>query len=171
MSSRFNITAAVLLVSLSGVTHSFAQKTTIEAQVKGSGAKAAEVRIDRQDRKAAAVIARTDARGRFITTNLDPGTYKVSILAAGAPPETQVVTTSAKKPVLLKVDLNQPAGTAAKKKVYVWVPAATGSHMGAHYEEVGTVSGPKGPGASNVENVSAASLQRPGAAVAPAGSR
>ena len=53
----------------------------IEAEVTGvdgRSAKAAEVRIERQDKKMAQLVGKTDRRGRLTTTNLEVGTYKLT---------------------------------------------------------------------------------------------
>jgi hypothetical protein len=164
MAYQIRFTALAVAASLMLASHAFAQKSTIEAKVKGPDGKAAAgltVQLERQDKKAPPIAGRTDGSGHFKNSNLDPGTYKVSILLAGAPPQTEVVTATATKPVLVSIDMKQAGVAAPVKKIYVWVPEATGSHMGGHYEERGAVRKAKGPGADNVENVSAASLQRP----------
>src|SRR3954465_1385132 len=158
MAHHLRTIALALAGSIVLAGSSFAQKTTIEAKVKSPDGKAAAgvaVQVERQDKKMTPVSGRTDGSGHFKNSNLDPGTYKVTILLAGAPPQTEVVTTTAAKPVMVSIDMKQAGVAAPVKKIYVWVPEPTGSHMGGHYEERGTVRKPREPGANNVENVSA----------------
>ena len=98
-----------------------------------------------------------------MNSNLEPGTYKVTILIAGVPTQTQVVTTSARKPVLIAIEPKSGGAGASpvKKKIYRWVEGGTGTHMGGHYEEQGVAAKDSRDGAQNVENVNAAALQRP----------
>jgi hypothetical protein len=64
----------------------FGQMAAIEAEVTGvdgRSAKAAEVRIERQDKKMAQLVGKTDRRGRLTTTNLEVGTYKLTATVEG----------------------------------------------------------------------------------------
>jgi hypothetical protein len=144
------------------------QTSSIEGDVKGvdgRAARAAEVRIERQDRKAAPRLVTTDARGRFVANSLPAAAYNVSArVAGGITSPVQPITLHADRPVMLRFDLREPAGGKKttglkKKKKYVWVPAETGTHLGGRYVEVDDDSDTV-PGALNVEKGSSNMLRR-----------
>jgi hypothetical protein len=120
----------------------FGQSVKIEGEVKGVNnkpAKGADVRVDRVDKRAAPVMAKTDAKGRFATTVLDVGTYKLTAMLAGGIQSAQVVKADAKKRVFVTFEM-KPASVktvaAVTKKRSIWVPSPTGTHMLGHWEEI-----------------------------------
>src|SRR5664279_3387087 len=84
------------------LANAFGQKTAIQADVKGVDgrpAKAAQIRIERQDKKTASVMVKTDSRGHLATTNLEAGTYKLTAIVAGGIQTSQIVKTQVQKPL------------------------------------------------------------------------
>ena len=145
----------------------FGQPVKIEGEVKGANnkpAKGANVRVERVDKKAAPVMAKTDAKGRFAATVLDVGTYKLTAMLPGGIQSAQVVKADGKKQLFISFDM-KPASAkvvaAPKKKIYRWVPTTTGTHMMGHYEEVdengSTTTRANG---QNVETISGRDLER-----------
>lgn len=135
---------AALFGSITLSSLAFAQ-STLQGDVKGVDgrvAKDAEVRVERQDKKAGPVIVKTNAAGRFVVNNLPAGNYTVMAkVAGGVTSPVQVVKLTATHPMMVSFDLRGPvtrnaAGAAKKKKKYVWVPEETGSHLGGRYVEV-----------------------------------
>lgn len=163
---KLNLALIIGATLLSGGA-AFAQKSTVEAEIRGPDGKTssgAVVRFERQDKPAAGITSTTGVNGRAAAKNVDAGTYRVlAQLPSGARSE-QIVKAAAGRPVLVKFNMTAPvAGQAAtaKKKIFVWVPTTTGTHMGGHYEEVGAVQAEKGPNGQNIERVNPASIQRP----------
>jgi hypothetical protein len=114
----------------------------IEGEVKGFNdkpAKGADLRIDRVDKKAAPVMAKTDAKGHFAATVLEVGTYKMTATLPGGLQSAQVVKADGKKRVFVTFDM-KPVSTktvaAVGKKRTIWVPSPTGTHMLGHWEEI-----------------------------------
>jgi hypothetical protein len=144
------------------------QTSSIEGDVKGVDgrvASSAEVKIERQDRKAAPRIIKTDARGRFVANSLPAAAYNVTArVAGGITSPVQAIIVHADRPVMLSFDLREPAGgkkttSLKKKKKYVWVPAETGTHLGGRYVEVEDDSDAV-PGTLNVQKGSSNMLRR-----------
>ena len=141
MTSHFRLIAfafsSVVLVSTG-----FGQPLTIEGQVKGLNskpAKGADLRVDRVDKKAAPVMAKTDAKGHFAATVLEVGTYRLTATLPGGILSAQVVKADAKKRMFVTFDMKPAAAktvAAVGKKRYIWVPTTTGTHMLGHYEEI-----------------------------------
>src|SRR3954471_15060526 len=110
----------------------FAQKSTIEGETLGADNKPiknAEVRIQQENSKAPAKIARTDAKGHFVVNGLPAGSYRVALIVAGR--ETSVanhVDSKANEMVRLKAAPTTAAVVHKKRSVYAHPP--TGSHMG-----------------------------------------
>ncbi len=127
----------------------------IVKDAKGQPIKNADVRIESRDGKQLFNTAKTDAKGRYISQGLQPGVYRVSLLVNGAVKGSIMNTkTKSDQATLLNFDLRPlPAAqvNAAEKKGkhMVWVPAATGSHMGGRWVEV--PDGASQPGALNVQ--------------------
>lgn len=175
-----NLPSRIVVITLAAafclVDSAFAQKASVDAEVKGPdghAVKNASVQIQRTDAKGTSIMAKTDARGHVVARDLEVGTYRITAKLATGAESSQVVKTQAAKPVRIIFEMKQPAANAvaAKKKAYRWVPNGTGSHMGGHYEEVGGTSQQSGPGASNVEQVNAAAIQRPAIGARPPGAR
>jgi carboxypeptidase family protein len=141
MTSHFRL-IALAFSSLFLISAGFGQQVKIEGEVKGLNnkpAKGADLRVDRVDKKAAPVTAKTDAKGHFAATVLDVGTYKLTATLPGGIQSAQVVKADAKKRVFVTFDM-KPASAmtvaAAGKKRYIWVPTTTGTHLLGHYEEI-----------------------------------
>jgi hypothetical protein len=175
-SSKIRFGAAIVGSTFLLISSALAQKTGVEAEIKGPDGRAAKgaiVRIERQDKQAPGITTTTDANGRASAKNIDAGTYRImASLASGARSE-QVVKPAANRPVLVKFNMTPPApgqAASAKKKIFVWVPTTTGTHMGGHYEEVGAAQMENGPNGQNIERVNPAAIQRPQYSI-PMGSR
>src|ERR1043165_8637032 len=92
------VTLAFLLLFLSST--GLAEPVKIEGEVKGLNnkpAKGADLRVDRVDKKAAPVMAKTDARGRFAATVLEVGTYKLTATLPGGIQSAQVIKADGNK--------------------------------------------------------------------------
>ena len=142
----------------------FGQRAAIEVEVKGVDgrpSKAAEVRIERQDKKTRPLIATTDQRGRLTANELENGTYKLTAVVEGGIQSSQIVKTQANKPLRVAFDMrNTPAVTSKPKKRYVWVQAETGTRIGGHWVEADeNVSAAGGPSARNIETLSGRALE------------
>ena len=128
------------LTSLFLASPVLAQDSSIEGKAAGPNGeplKNASVRIQSEDTKSPAVIAKTDGNGNFVAAGLPVASYKVEVLIAGkVMSSAQHVKTRRGKAVRLNLGGTQTAAAPEKKKRYVWVPASTGSHMGGHYETV-----------------------------------
>jgi protocatechuate 3,4-dioxygenase beta subunit len=64
----------------------WAQVSILEGKVTGADGRllqGAEVRIDRQDKKEAPVVVKTDANGRYASKTVSVGTYMVSVVVNG----------------------------------------------------------------------------------------
>jgi carboxypeptidase family protein len=141
MSSHFR-PIALALSTLFLISTGFGQPVKIEGEVKevnNKPAKGADLRVDRVDKKAAPVMAKTDAKGHFAATVFEVGTYKLTATLPGGIQSTQVVKANAKKQVFVTFDM-KPASAktiaAAGKKRWIWVPTTTGTHLLGHYEEI-----------------------------------
>jgi carboxypeptidase family protein len=141
MSSHFRL-IALGFSALFLIGASFGQQVKIEGEVKGLNnkpAKGAGLRVDRVDKKAASVMAKTDAKGHFAATVLDVGTYKLTATLPGGIQSAQVVKADAKNRVFVTFDMKLASAktvAAAGKKRWIWVPTTTGSHLLGHYEEI-----------------------------------
>jgi hypothetical protein len=165
MHSHFRLVAFVFS-SLFLISTGFGQPLKIEGEVKGVAnkpAKAADLRVDRVDKKAAPVMAKTDAKGHFAATVLDVGTYKLTATLPGGIQSAQIIKADGKKRVFVTFDM-KPASAktvaVAKKKQYIWVPSPTGSHLLGHYEEVNDNSPNARASGQNVETISGRDLER-----------
>lgn len=141
MTSHFRL-IAFALSSLFLVSAGFGQSVKVEGEVKGvnnKAAKGADVRVDRVDKKAAPVMAKTDAKGHFAATVLDVGTYKLTATLPGGLQSARVITADTKKRVFVTFDMNPTSAktvAAVTKKRSIWVPSPTGTHMLGHWEEI-----------------------------------
>jgi hypothetical protein len=81
---------------------------------------------------------------------LSPGVYKVSVILDGAEKSSVNVKTTTTNS---RIDFDLKNTGAKKVEHYVWVPARTGSHMGAGWVEVND-AGNTEPGASNTQTAS-----------------
>ena len=167
MISFGRLTAVVLSSSLLLATAAFGQKATISAEIKGTDgrpANAAEIRIQRQDAKAAPIVMRTDRNGKWSSV-MPAGTYKLTAAVAGGAESSQIIQARANKKMLVTFDMKRGSGQSAanapvKKKTFVWVETTTGTHMGGHFEEIGGAAEHVGPHVGNVEGMSAETISR-----------
>lgn len=157
---------ALVLSSLFLISTGFAQKVTIAGEVKGANnkpAKGADLRVDRVDKKAAPVIVKTDAKGRFAATVLEVGTYKLTATLPGGIRSAQVIKADGKNQLFVTFDMKPAsAKTVAmvKKKREIWVPSPTGTHMLGHWEEVDDNSSTARANGQNVDTMSGRDLER-----------
>ena len=165
MFSQYRL-VAFAFSSLFLVSTGFGQPVKIEGVVKGANnkpAKGADLRVDRVDKKAAPVLAKTDAKGRFAATVLDVGTYKLTAMLPGGVQSAQVIKADGKKQLFVTFDM-KPASAqtvaVVKKKRQIWVPSPTGTHMLGHWEEVDDNSPTVRTSGQNVDTMSGRDLER-----------
>jgi|SRR5689334_15259534 5-hydroxyisourate hydrolase-like protein (transthyretin family) len=115
----------------------------IVKDAKGQPIKGADVRVESKDGKQLLNTVKTDASGRYVTSALPVGVYRVTLLVKGSVKSSIMNTqTRAGKPTQLNFDLqgaskvSQAPATQAKGKHMVWVPNSTGSHIGGRWVEV-----------------------------------
>jgi hypothetical protein len=176
MSSNSRLLTVIFCTAFFPLGAAFGQPAAIEADVKGVDgrpAKSAEVRIERQDKKMAPMMVKTNWRGHLSATNLEVGTYKLTATVAGGVQSSQVVKTQAQKPSLVTFDLEKTPAVASKgKKKMVYVPAQTGTRVGGGWVQVNDDGTPAStPNGQNVDTFSGNALQRvQSLAPAPVGS-
>jgi hypothetical protein len=163
--SNSRLVAVVFCSTFFLLANAFGQKTAIQADVKGVDgrpAKAAEVRIERQDKKTAPMLVKTDWRGRMAVANLEVGTYKLTAIVAGGIQSSQVVKAQVQKPLAVTFDMSKtPAMVGKSKKRMVYVPAPTGTRIGGGWVEVDDNGQPTpGQKGDNVDTMSGNSLER-----------
>jgi Carboxypeptidase regulatory-like domain len=165
MSSNFRL-IALAFSSLFLISTGLAQKVTISGEVKGANnkpAKGADLRVDRLDKKAAPVMVKTDAKGRFAATVLDVGTYKLTATLPGGIQSAQIIKAAGKGQLVVNFDMKPASATTVavvKKKREIWVPSATGTHMLGHWEEVDDNSPSARTTGQNVDTMSGRDLER-----------
>jgi TolB-like protein len=119
--------------------------------------KGADVRIESRDGKQVFSTVKTGPNGRYISQELQPGVYRVTLLVNGAVKASIMNTqTKANQPTLLNFDLkptSQAGNIARGKKHMVWVPSRTGSHIGGNWVEVDDEG--KAHSGSNIQTVTA----------------
>jgi hypothetical protein len=111
-----------------------AQASGIEGKVRGADGRPvqnAEVRIQRQDKTGAPVTIQTDAKGRYVSSKLPAGTYRVSVVQNGAV-KSNVTMKTVGEPARIDFDL-QPTGRTIKHYVLV---SGSGTHLAAQWIEV-----------------------------------
>ena len=168
MFSRIRL-VALAFSSLFLISTGFAQKVTITGEVKGVNnkpAKGADLRVDRVDKKAAPIMVKTDAKGRFAATVSEVGTYKLTATLPGGTQSAQVIKADGKKQLFVMFDMKTVA--VVKTKRQIWVPSPTGTHMLGHWEEVDD-NNPTTRRASgqNVDTISGRDLERSVTGLAP----
>jgi 5-hydroxyisourate hydrolase-like protein (transthyretin family) len=130
----------------------------------GQPVKGAEIRIEPRNGGNVVATTKTDANGRFVATDLQPGTYRVTLLVNGAV-KASINNTKTRAATATRLNFQlESAGeaklAAAKKgKRLVWVPANTGSHVGGRWVEV-EEGGAASAGALNVGTINSQQLQR-----------
>lgn len=165
MSSNSRLVAVIFCSTFFLLGNAFGQKAAIQADVKGVDgrpAKAAQVRIERQDKKTALILVKTDWRGRMAVANLEAGTYKLTVIVVGGVQSSQIVKAQTQKPLLLTFDLTKASATAGKgKKRMVYVPAPTGTRIGGGWVEIDDNGQPTpGQKGDNVDTLSGNALDR-----------
>ena len=162
-SLRIGFVGLVLSVATAWAGPSAIQGVVKDA--KGQAIKNADVRIESKDGRQKFNTVKTDGKGRYISQGLAPGVYRVTLVVNGAVKAS--ITNTKTKPdqtTQLNFDLKPVAAAQAsagqkKGKHMVWVPAATGSHIGGSWVEVD--DGAKtAPGTLNVQHADAEQLQR-----------
>jgi hypothetical protein len=155
---------ALALSSLFLISTGFGQ-VTISGEVKGANnkpAKSANLRVDRVDKKAAPIMVKTDAKGRF-AARLDVGTYKLIVTLPGGIQSAQVIKAAGTGQLVVNFDM-KPASTKTvamvKRKREIWVPSPTGTHMLGHWEEVDDNSPATRAGGQNVDTMRGRDLER-----------
>jgi TolB-like protein len=107
---------------------------------KGEPIKGADVRVESRDGKQVFSTVKTDPKGRYISQELQPGVYRVTLLVSGVVKASIMNTqTKANQPTQLNFDLKttSQAGNIAKSgKHMVWMPGRTGTHIGGNWVEV-----------------------------------
>jgi len=132
---------------------------------KGQPIKGADVRVESRDGKQLFNTVKTDAKGRYVSNGLAAGVYRVTLIVNGAVKASITNTkTKADQTTQLNFDLKPvPAAQAnagqKKGKHMVWVPAATGTHIGGSWVEVDDGAKTE-PGTLNVQRANAEQLQR-----------
>jgi hypothetical protein len=112
---------------------------------KGQPIKVQMSGLSRKDGKQLFNTVKTDVKGRYISQGLAPGVYRVTLMVNGAV-KGSIMNTKTKpdQATQLNFDLRpvsaSQASTAGKSgKHMVWVPAATGSHIGGSGSKFPTV--------------------------------
>lgn len=117
----------------------------IVKDAKGQPIKGADVRVESKDGKQLFNTVKTDASGRYVTSSLPVGVYRVTLLVKGSVKSSITNTqTRAGQPTQLNFDMkgastsktSQAAAGQTKGKHMVWVPNSTGSHIGGRWVEV-----------------------------------
>jgi hypothetical protein len=132
---------------------------------KGQVIKGADVRVESRDGSKLFTTVKTDANGRYVSSGLAAGVYRVTLVVNGAVKASIMNTkTKADQATQLNFDLkpvsaSQASAPAKKGKHMVWVPSQTGSHIGGRWVEVDE-NGSTDAGALNVKRGSAEALRR-----------
>src|SRR5439155_13653029 len=168
LSSMFIKSLQVVFIGLVlSVATTWAGPSAIQGVVKdakGQAIKGADVRVESRDGKTLLKTVKTDGNGRYVSDGLAAGVYRVTLVVNGAVKASIMNTkTMVDQPTQLNFDLKPvPAAQAnivAKKgKHMVWVPAATGSHIGGSWVEVDD-TGSGAAGALNLKRGSAQTQQ------------
>lgn len=157
---------ALAFSSLFLISTGLAQKVTISGEVKGVNnkpAKGADLRVDRVDKKAAPIMVKTDAKGRFAATVLDVGTYKLTATLPGGIQSAQIIKAAGKGQLVVNFNMKPASATTVavvKKKREIWVPSTTGTHMLGHWEEVDDNSATARTSGQNVDTMSGRDMER-----------
>jgi hypothetical protein len=162
-SLRIGLIGFVLSVATAWAGASAIQGVVKDA--KGQAIKGADVQIESKDGRQKFNTVKTDGKGRYISEGLAPGVYRVTLVVNGAVKASITNTkTKADQTTQLNFDLKPvPAAQAnagqKKGKHMVWVPAATGTHIGGSWVEVDDGAKTE-PGTLNVQRANAEQLQR-----------
>jgi len=141
---------------------------------KGQPVKDAQIRIEPRNGGNLSITAKSDANGRYTSSALPVGIYRVTLIVNGAVKASiNNAKTRADRPTELNFELAsvsaaQATGSTKKAKHMVWVPPATGTHMGGRWVEV-EEGATAGAGSLNVDKVSAQQLEREAHSMGSAG--
>ena len=127
------------IVSALGATSSI---EGIVKDAKSQPIKGADVRIESRDGKTLLSMVTTNPSGRYVSTGLAAGTYRVTLLVNGA--VKAVIKNAQTTPggatqlnfALKPSSVSQVGPIGKRGKHMVWVPARTGSHLGGSWVEV-----------------------------------
>jgi hypothetical protein len=112
-----------------------AQASGIEGKVRGVDGRplqGAEVRIERNDKTGPRVTIQTDAKGRYVSSALPTGTYKISVIENGAVKSNVTIETAGKT---ARVDFNLKPSAGKAIIHYVLVSREIGSHIAPYWVE------------------------------------
>jgi hypothetical protein len=162
-SLRIGLIGFVLSVATAWAGPSAIQGVVKDA--KGQAIKGADVRVESKDGKQQFNTVKTDGKGRYLSEGLPAGVYKVTLMVNRAVKASITNTkTKADQTTQLNFDLKpvpvaQANAQQKKGKHMVWVPPATGSHIGGSWVEVDD-GAKSAPGTLNVQKANAEQLQR-----------
>ena len=131
----------------------------------GQPVKGAEIRVEPRNGGNILATTKTDANGRYVVTDMQPGTFRVTLLVNGAVKASiNNAKTRASTATRLNFDLkpntaSAKSGASGHGKHLVWVPANTGSHVGGRWVEVED-GGAAAAGTLNVGTINSEQLQR-----------
>jgi len=159
---------AVFIGLVLSVATTWAGPSAIQGVVKdakGQAIKGADVRIESKDGSKLFKVVKTDRNGHYTADGLPAGVFRTTLIVNGAVKAS--ITNTKTKPdqtTQLNFDLKPvPAAQASagqkKGKHMVWVPPATGSHIGGSWVEVDD-GAQSAPGTLNVQRANAEQLQR-----------
>jgi Carboxypeptidase regulatory-like domain len=132
---RTVISSFLVAVAFAFAPNAPAQASGIEGRVHGVDGRSlqnAEVRIERQDKTGAPVTIQTDSKGRYASSALPVGTYKISVIENGKVKSYVVVKTAGSK---ARVDFNLKSSGGNGVKHYVLVSGGTGSRIAPYWVE------------------------------------
>jgi len=147
--------------------NAWAGPASIQGIVKdasGQQIKGADVRIESVDGKQLFKTVKTDARGRYVSQELQLRVYRVTLLVNGAVKACITnIKTKQDQATELNLDLKRVAAAQAtteqKKGTHmVWMPTRTGTHLGGNWVEVDEYG--KAASGSNVHTGTGEDLRR-----------
>jgi len=133
---------AWLVLSIASALGATSSIEGIVQDAKRQPVKGADVRIESRDGKMLFSMVTTNPKGRYVSTGLAAGTYRVTLLVNGAVKAVikNTQTTPGRATQLnfaLKPSSVSQVGPIGKRgRHMVWVPARTGSHVGGSWVEV-----------------------------------
>lgn len=133
---------AWLVLSIASALGATSSIEGIVKDAKGQPVKGADVRIESRDGRTLFSTVTTNPSGRYVSTGLAAGTYRVTLLVNGAVKAVikNTQTTAGRATQLnfaLKPSSVSQVGPIGKRgKHMVWLPARTGSHLGGCWAEI-----------------------------------
>jgi 5-hydroxyisourate hydrolase-like protein (transthyretin family) len=130
----------------------------------GQPVRGAEIRVEPRNGGNVLATTRTDANGRYVATDLQAGTYRVTLLVNGVV-KASINNTQTRASTATRLNFQLKSATASQKpgaskaKRQVWVPPNTGSHLGGRWVDVED-GGAAAAGALNVGTMNSEQLQR-----------